>query len=317
MASHGILTNIHRAWTKAIWRMRGLRVFALVGKSGTGKSFRAGLIAEKYKIPVIVDDGLLIENNRIVAGKSAKKEKAYLSAVKTALFTDKQHRQEVKHYLEQSHTKKVLIIGTSTRMIAKICSTLQIPPPAKTIQIEDIATADEIETAIHFRKHHGKHVIPVPAIEVKRTYPRIMADSIKVFFRRGLGIFAKESEFEKSVVRPEFSRKGLVSISEAALSQMILHCVQEKLNSVRLTKIIVRQDKGGYIIDVGLAVPFGYELATSLHSLHDYIIEKIEKYTGIIIEELHVSIDSIDDFPTPEGRKTSGEIPKRRSGRKG
>ena len=40
-------------------------VFALVGESGTGKSFRAKLLAEKYGITAIIDDGLLIQNDKI------------------------------------------------------------------------------------------------------------------------------------------------------------------------------------------------------------------------------------------------------------
>ena len=40
-----------------------VKVYALVGRSGTGKSFRAQLVADKYHIPLIVDDGLLIKND--------------------------------------------------------------------------------------------------------------------------------------------------------------------------------------------------------------------------------------------------------------
>ena len=54
-----------------MWFFKGIKVFALVGKSGTGKSFRAKLIAEKYGIEVIIDDGLIIKDNSIIAGKSA------------------------------------------------------------------------------------------------------------------------------------------------------------------------------------------------------------------------------------------------------
>ncbi len=295
MGTNGLLSRLHRSFTKAVWRMRGLKVYALVGKSGTGKSFRAGLISEKYTIDVIIDDGLLIESNKIVAGRSAKKEKTYLAAVKTALFTDKEHLREVKLRLEQSNIKRLLILGTSTKMISRICKALQLPPPVKTIQIEDIATADEIETAIHYRKNQGTHVIPVPAIEVKKTYPRFMADSVKFFFRKGLGIFGKPKELEKSVVRTEFSRKGMVSISEAALSQMIHHCIQEKSEHMGLNRITIQNDNGAYHLNVGIRVPYGFELATNLHSLHDFIIEKIEKYSGIIIEQLHINIEAVGD----------------------
>ena len=40
-----------------VYALRGVRVFALVGGSGTGKSFRAKLVAEKHGIDIIVDDG--------------------------------------------------------------------------------------------------------------------------------------------------------------------------------------------------------------------------------------------------------------------
>ena len=35
----------------------------------------------------MIDDGLLINGNRIIAGKSAKKEKLYMGAIKTASST--------------------------------------------------------------------------------------------------------------------------------------------------------------------------------------------------------------------------------------
>ena len=55
--------------------MRGVTVFALVGRSGTGKSFRAKLVAQKFGIDLIIDDGLLIRDQKIIAGRSAKREK--------------------------------------------------------------------------------------------------------------------------------------------------------------------------------------------------------------------------------------------------
>ncbi|HOX18944.1 MAG TPA: hypothetical protein PKW82_10840, partial [Spirochaetales bacterium] len=95
------------------WKIKGVRIFALVGESGTGKSFRAKLVAQKYGIDFIIDDGLLIRGDAIVAGRSAKKEQHYMAAVKTALFHDKKHRDEVARLLSKSSFKKVLVLGTS------------------------------------------------------------------------------------------------------------------------------------------------------------------------------------------------------------
>ncbi len=286
-----------------LFRLRGVKVFALVGKSGTGKSFRAQLLMEKYSIDLMIDDGLLIQDRRIVAGRSAKREKNYLAAVKTALFNDRHHRNEVLRTLESLKFKKVLILGTSERMVIKIAQVLKLPPIHKMVQIEDIATAEEINTAIHYRNTQGRHVIPVPSIEVKRTYPRIMADSLKVLFRKGFAGGKRSKLFEKTVVRPEFSRKGEVSISKAALSQMILHCVDEYGNGIKIKRLLISKDREGYHIDLFLDVPFGVQLSGTVHELQRYIVDQVERYTGIIIDELNVTIDSLDASTTSNGKR--------------
>jgi adenylate kinase family enzyme len=160
---------------------KGITTYALVGDSGTGKSFRAKLLAQKYDIDVILDDGLLIKEDKIIAGHSAKREKTYMGAIRVALFDDKQHRDEVAKALQKLKVKKILILGTSEKMIQKIAVRLQLPQPGNIIHIEEIATREEIDKAIRSRQVEGKHVIPVPAIEIKRNYPMIFFNAIRVF----------------------------------------------------------------------------------------------------------------------------------------
>ncbi len=278
---------------EALWLWRGIRVFALVGESGTGKSFRAKLVSQKYGIDLLIDDGLLIKGDAIVAGKSAKREKLYMAAVKTALFHDKAHRDEVARYLQKHRWKKILLIGTSEKMVFKIAERLQIPHPFKIIKIEDIASKEDIEAAIQSRKIEGKHVIPVPAIEIKRSYPRIFYDSIRVFFQKNMGpnIITPPKLYEKSVVRPEFSKRGRIVISEAALSQMVIHCVDEFNDAIRIQKITVKSDSQGYRLTVIMELPFGTQLSGNIHNLQQYIIDNIERFTGILIEEVNLVID--------------------------
>ena len=57
-------------------------VIALVGPSGTGKSHRALIVAHKYDADVIIDDGILIKEGKILAGRSAKHEKSRIMAVR-------------------------------------------------------------------------------------------------------------------------------------------------------------------------------------------------------------------------------------------
>ncbi len=51
-----------------------MEVYALVGKAGTGKSYRAMDVAHERDIDLVIDDGVLINGARKLAGKSAKKE---------------------------------------------------------------------------------------------------------------------------------------------------------------------------------------------------------------------------------------------------
>ena len=163
----------------------GTKVYALVGKSGTGKSFRAKLVAEKFGIEYIIDDGLLIHGNSIVAGKSAKRERVYMSAVRTALFDDPLHRHEVMKAIKARKIRKILLLGTSERMVARTTERLGLPPPAKVILIEEISSEEDIQKAQKSRNEEGKHVIPVPSIEVERDHPHLISDSIKVLYKMG------------------------------------------------------------------------------------------------------------------------------------
>ena len=275
-----------------------ITVYALVGESGTGKSFRSKLLAEQYGIEAMIDDGLLIQDEKIIAGRSAKREKTYMGAVRVALFDDKDHRDSVAKVLRKSHIKKLLIIGTSEKMVMKIAMRLQLPQPSKIIRIEDIATQEEIELAQKSRHVEGKHVIPVPSIEVKKNYPQIFTSSMRDFFNKSKFKFLFKNKsggkmIEKSIVQPEFSKKGRIEISEAALTQMVMHCVNECDPEIKVKKIIIKTDSRGYKLVVLIDVPFGTQLTGKVHRLQQYIIDKIESFTGILIEEVSIVIDKI------------------------
>jgi uncharacterized alkaline shock family protein YloU len=133
---------------------------------------------------------------------------------------------------------------------------------------------------------------------VKRDYAQILSDSIRIFFKGGKdkdGV-RRSRFFEKSVVQPDFHDKGKggsVSISEAALTQMILHCIDEYDAEVLVRKIKVKMGRSGYGIELFIDVPYGKTLTGELHELRTYIQNNIQKYTGIIIDNLELSIDNI------------------------
>ena len=161
-----------------------MEVIALVGPSGTGKSHRALFVANDYNIDGIIDDGLFIKDSKIVAGRSAKKEPNKIQAVKRAIFMDPGHAAEVREAIAAIKPERLLLLGTSTNMVRKIVDTLQLPSISKIIHIEDIATQSEIAKARESRMKEGKHIIPVPTIELKPHFSGYLIDPLEIFFRK-------------------------------------------------------------------------------------------------------------------------------------
>jgi adenylate kinase family enzyme len=272
-----------------------IKVFALVGESGTGKSFHAKPVAQRYGIDLIIDDGLLILGNRILAGRSAKEEKTFLAAVKTALFDSKAQRDDVARRLTAEKAKKILVLGTSEKMVRKIAARLQLPPPAKIIFIEDIASQDDIEKAIRARRIEGKHVIPVPSTEVKRNYSNIFYDTIRILSRNKapIPLPVVPRVHEKSLVRPFYSKTERVIISGFALSQMATQCIEDLNDNIKVKKINVKSVESGYSLIITIDLPAGTQVDSGVERVKSYIVENIEHFTGILIEEVNIVIDKI------------------------
>ena len=271
-----------------------VKVYALVGRSGTGKSFRAQLVADKYHIPLIVDDGLLIKNDKILAGKSAKQETNFLTAVKRALVQEISHHEEVLNALQNERFRKILILGTSEKMAAKIAARLNLPAPSQIIHIEDIATKDEIDTAMRIRYSEGKHVIPVPPLQITRNYPSIVYDSIRVGLRKRLAflpVFRKTQTVEKTLVCPEFSKQEQASISEAAITQMVRGCLNEYEDTMKISKVTYSYGNEGYDLEITVRSPesiSGHMVA----EFEEYIADSLEKYGGILIHKVRLIVQA-------------------------
>lgn len=288
-------------------KKKEIQVFAFHGPSGTGKSFRAKLVAQKFHIKAIIDDGLLIYEDNILAGRSAKLEDSYMGAVRVALFDDKEHRDSVALEIQKKQIKKILLLGTSEKMINKIAMRLQLPLPQRYIRIEDIATKDQIEAARISRQIEGKHVIPVRAYEVKGagSYSKIFISKVKVrlakkkFFKRFFHNATDENQdinsklFEKSVVRPSFSVVLRKNISQAYLARLALLCVEDFNKSIKIKKLNIKADKSGYKFYMTIDVPFGEPLADLSNSFKQYVIKSIEKISGILVEDIAITVDKV------------------------
>ena len=290
---------------------------AFYGPSGTGKSYRAKIVAKQNGIQALIDDGLLIQDEKILAGKSAKMEQNYMGAVRTALFDTKDHRDEVAKAILKNHIKKILILGTSEKMVNKIAQRLQLPIPSKYIKIQDIATPEQMAEARRSRMIEGKHVIPVRGQEIKtkKNYSKIFIDSIRValakkkffadllekYFPIPIQIPANTQNstlFEKSIVRPAFAIPKRKVISHASLARMTGQYLIEYNFAIRIKKMSIKNMDFGYIISLTIDVPFGTQLADFIMAAKKRTIEKVEAESGAYIDDIAFSIDKV--LPPPK-----------------
>lgn len=258
-----------------------MKVYALVGPSGTGKSHRALWVTKEHDIEYIIDDGLLIKDNQVIAGKSAKREPTKIGAVKTAIFQSDDHAYDVSSHLKQRQAKSLLIIGTSDSMVKRIASRLGLENIDKFIYIDDIASQFEIQQALNTRKNQGKHVIPVPTLELKKDFSGFMLDPLNVLRRKAIGDY--ESLGEKSVVRPSYSYLGKYTISDYTIYQLVEHVALKHPGVSKLGKFRAEKSNGGINIEAEFTLYYGYNIPDLFKELKEDIRIEIEKTTSLNI----------------------------------
>lgn len=272
-----------------------MEVIAFFGPPGTGKSDRALVVAYENKASCIIDDGILIYHSRIVAGKSAKREESRLKAVRRAIFWDAEQREEVRQALEKINPKRVLILGTSDRMVETICKALGLPKPSKYIRIQDVARPDEMLKAKEARNKEGKHVIPVPTMELKPYFKGYLIDPLRFFRNRKKEMPKRFSENEeRSVVRPVFSYYGKLSFSDRIIESLVYYAVRD-MKKIRITHVRSEKSTGqmnGLILFIDVSVKPGtpQEIKKIIHTMRDRIQREIEHTTGMSLDTIKVNV---------------------------
>ena len=268
-----------------------IKVYAFVGPSGTGKSYRAQMVAAEKNVHFIIDDGLLIYDNQVIAGSSAKKASTKIETVKKALFINESESNAIKKALNKYKARSILILGTSDGMVEKIAQNLGLPKISETVYITDVATEQEMETARKIRVTEGKHVIPVPTFEIKKDFSGYLLDPLQIFKSKGNG--QKPYISEKSIIRPTFSYLGNFTISDNVFRQIAEH-VANKLDEIhRVLKTRVDNSAEGPIIYMEVEIVYGYNVVESLKLFKQKAIREIENLTAMNVVKMDVVAKSV------------------------
>lgn len=271
--------------------MDNIKVYAFVGPSGTGKSYRAQMVANENNIHYIIDDGLFINDNEIIAGESAKKAPTKIETVKKALFLQQAQKDEIRKAIEKYKPESILILGTSDGMVNKIVANIGLPPIEKIIYIDEIATPEEIQEARRSRVTEGKHVIPVPTFEIKKDFSGFILDPLQIFKFKGEN--NKPYISEKSIIRPTFSYLGNFTISDTVFRQIIEYIAYKDKNIHKIIRTRIDNQPEGPYVYIELSVEYGENVRTIVDNFKNKVIKELEKLTTMRVRTIKIIIKEI------------------------
>lgn len=268
-----------------------IKIVAFVGPSGTGKSHRAQMVAKSKDISFIIDDAILIHNNKVVAGTSAKRASTKIESVKRALFSVEGQSEEMKAAIKSSKPDAILILGTSDDMIAKITKNLGLPEPSETIYIQDVSSPEEIALARNVRMSEGKHVIPVPTFEIKKDFSGYLLDPLQIFKWKGKGTTPFMTE--KSIIRPTFSYFGNYTISDNVLRTIIEYAGRDIEGIYKIQKIKIENYPDGLVAYIDVVLEFGFNLRDIMNVLKEKAQKDIDRLTAMNVLDIQITAKDI------------------------
>ncbi len=218
-------------------------------------------------------------------------------AVRRAIFILPGHAEEVKVAISKENFKRILVLGTSDNMALKICRILDLPKPSKIIHIQDIASQEEIQKAHDCRIKEGKHIIPVPTIELKPHFSGYLIDPIQTFFQKKRRKKPRKLG-EKSIVRPIFSYYGRLVIDDSAILSIVNEVVRStsnipKLFSIHVSHICKNEEDCGLAISFSVVVQYGQHIPSLINSLQKKVKDTIEYMTGMLVQNVDITVKAL------------------------
>ena len=303
-----------------------MEVYTLTGPSGTGKSFRAMDICKEFNIDGVIDDGLFIYKGTVIAGESAKRSGTKVGAIKAAIFNDEEKARKVAAAIKAKRPESILVLGTSDEMADLIIERLEInrfkkgrfkriAGPGKRvfgkdnskgdrlrstktkgakgdvhrIYIEDSTTEEERAEAQKQRKNYGKHVIPAPAMELKRSFAGYFLDSLGLFKGRA------HATAERTVVRPTYSYYGDYILSDKVITDICEIAAEDEPYIKGVIMVNQEPSPEDYIINIALKISSRTSLWDDVMKYQKKVNDMVEEMTAFNVSEVNIEIRGVEN----------------------
>lgn len=211
-----------------------------------------------------------------------------MAAVKRAIFNDPKHADEMRKRIRQLRPRSILILATSEKMAERIVQTLELPAIKQKIFIQDIATPEQIALARQMRED-GKHVIPLPSIEVKKDLPNFWIDPLVNFFSKKKG----GKQEEKSIVRPKFSQLGTLTIAGSVIETMVRYVLWQYDELDHSARVQVEMNDYGVSIFCDMRIRFRQPIQLIIHDFQKDVTALIDELTSLSVVRIDIRITGV------------------------
>lgn len=277
-----------------------MKLVGLYGPSGSGKSHVADRIAREIGAGWVIDDGLLIRHGRIVAGHSAKFEKTRMQAVKRAIFDEMGHRAEVRRALDEiSPDSTLLILGTSQKMIRRICASLDLGEEVQWMHVNSVVDEDAMAFAQNLR-NSGLHAIPILEAKVEQTRIRQVLSKIR-WNQNESDVSSLENESQRSyhnpyggartIVNPLFT-EGMIYVHPRAIRQSILELVNHEGHPFVVDKLTVNIEDMP-CVSLRLKVLWGVHIERAATKLESDVRAYLRSFLGLSVVRVDLSVTTV------------------------
>jgi len=144
------------------------------------------------------------------------------------------------------------------------------------------------------RLKEGKHIIPVPTIELKPHFSGFLIDPLQSFFKRSST--NRRRLGEKSIVRPVFSYYGKLVIDDSAIKTIVEKVMKAKEFVKKIARITVKREKegnAGLCINCDVVLSYGNHLPTVLRDTQMRVRESVEFMTGMSVREINIRVKTL------------------------
>lgn len=265
-------------------------VIALIDPQISKKSFQYQSLTDEYDIDVVIDSGLLIRGDRIIAGVSAKQAANPVAAIRRATFSNTIHAKAVRQGIETAAPERILVLAASRRMADKIARILCLPPVSEYINGSVVSVREETGIAVEQLNRYGKEILTSAEDAMPKRQARLL-QSI------GMAIGKKKSRQGKrtgrQIILPGSGELGKLVISEKVLQMIILVEAgkSDYVAKVAAVEISLKDEKisGEVVIDL----KYGGRLPVVFADVRQKIEREVEFQTGLTIDALVLKANDV------------------------